>query len=87
MKSIIEFIKKFFNNSTDDTTAPEGYCPNCWGRQEYGGQFREAINNEKIDLNNIDQKRGWIDAYAKKNFQGIKLRENDGSTYCPTCAK
>ena len=65
--------------------APEGYCPNCWGRQEYGGKFLKALHAEKIDLNNANDKKGWIQAYALKHFEGIKLRETDDLLECPSC--
>ena len=40
--SIAENIKKFFKaKSKHETTgaAPEGICPNCWGRQEWEGNY------------------------------------------------
>ncbi len=80
-------IKSFLQKKSDRNTenAPEGFCPNCWGRQEYGGQFFEAIHQEKIDLNNIDQKKGWIEAYAARYLEGIRLTKEDGSQKCPSC--
>lgn len=79
----MEFVNKIINylNNDNSSSAPEGVCPNCWGRQEYEGDFKNAIRSEKIDLNNIDQHKGWIQAYAAKHFDGIKLQ--DGS--CPVC--
>jgi hypothetical protein len=64
---------------------PEGMCPNCWGREEYGGHFYEAIKNHKIDLNNVEEKKGWIQAYAVKHFDGIKLDEKGGQYECVKC--
>jgi hypothetical protein len=64
---------------------PESYCPNCWGRQEYEGAFLDAVRQEKIDLNNIDQKKGWIDAYAVRHFEGIKLRPVEDGVVCGAC--
>jgi len=64
---------------------PQGYCPNCWGRQEYEGKFLEAMQKENIDLNNIDLKKGWIQAYATRNFEGITIRTTDDIEQCPTC--
>jgi len=80
-EAIIRFLKK---GKRKDLT-PEGVCPNCWGRQEYSGQFYEAINNESIDLNNIDEKRGWIQAIVAKNITGIALQEENSEMVCQRC--
>ena len=76
-------IKKYLQSN--QTTNPEAVCPNCWGRQEYQGQFKEAIKKEEITLNNIDQKKGWIEAYAAKNLHGIKLQKKGNKIVCPSC--
>jgi hypothetical protein len=78
---MLEYLKKYLSGDSEKVTVPEGYCPNCWGNQEYGGKFIAAVHNEKIDLNNIEQKRGWIEAYATKNLHGIQLKK----TTCPVC--
>lgn len=74
--SILDSIKTFLNKKESNQTveAPEGFCPNCWGRQEYGGQFYEAMKNEGISISNIDQKQGWIQDYVNKNLNGIVLK-------------
>jgi len=79
--NLIERIKAAFTNKETIINTPDDYCPNCWGRQEYGGNFYQAVRNEIIDLNNIDQKMGWVESYAKKQFQGIQLKNNE----CPAC--
>lgn len=38
---IFQSIKTWFTSGKVET--PEGYCPNCWGFQEYSGNFYEAI--------------------------------------------
>ena len=32
--------------------APEGFCPNCWGTQEYDNTIRELHRDKQIDVNN-----------------------------------
>ncbi len=76
-------LKKYLRSQ--QSTAPTSICPNCWGRQEYQGAFREAIAKEEITLNNIDQKKGWVDAYAAKYLHGIKLEKKGNKITCPTC--
>jgi hypothetical protein len=62
-----------------------GYCPNCWGSQEYGGQVYEAIVNQKADINTITQKQGWVQAYASEFLQGIRLQKDEAGYVCPKC--
>ncbi len=83
---LLDAIKKFLGNK--DATkieAPEGHCPNCWGRQEYNGQLMDAIVQENIDLNNLNEKVGWIQAYATQHFEGIKLKPKDDVLECAAC--
>ncbi len=84
--TIFQKIKQFLLGENNTTEAPESYCPNCWGRQEYEGEFLEAVHREQIDLNNLDQKKGWIDAYATRYFEGIKLRTAPEGVVCGACA-
>lgn len=81
--AFIDWVKK-----DDPKLTPIGLCPNCWGRQSYGGQFYEALKKERIDLNNIEQKKGWILAYAAENFVGIDLlEEGNGALVCNHCTE
>ena len=81
--NLIEFVKNHLNGTSTET--PEGFCPNCWGTQEYEGKFVKAIHQEQIDLNNVDNKQGWVQAYATKHFEGIKLKETEDYYECPSC--
>lgn len=83
--TIIQKIKDFLFQKTNTIETPEKYCPNCWGRQEYHGGFLKVIKNEIIDLNNIDQKKGWIDAYFVRHFEGIKLKKVESKLVCGVC--
>jgi len=78
--SILIFLKK-----GEETKAPEDVCPNCWGRQEYSGQFFEAMKNEGVDANNASEKRGWIQDYADKHLAGIKLELDGNDLVCQKC--
>lgn len=83
--TIFQRIKDFLEGNKSSIDTPEAFCPNCWGHQEYEGRIKEAVRTEQIDLNNIDQKKGWIDAYATKYFEGIRLRKVKGEFLCPVC--
>ena len=84
--SLIASIKNFLSKKTATIEAPADFCPNCWGRQEYGGKILEAIRHENIDLNNLDSKTGWVQAYAVRNFEGIKLHKKGEVLECQACS-
>ena len=77
----MSILNKIFGSS-DPITPADGFCPNCWGRQEYQDQIIEAAEKQNVDLKNIDQKKGWIQAYAEKNLTGLKLESGS----CPVCS-
>jgi hypothetical protein len=66
---------------------PDEYCPNCWGEQEYDGKVREVLAREHIDLNNVEENLGWIEAYVIEHFEGIKIKEENGRKVCPSCQR
>lgn len=77
-------LKKFFNekdNNETTNTAPDGVCPNCWGRQEWEGEFYKRIKaknkspESKVYNNFINEVVSKLDK--------ITLKED---TYeCTTC--
>lgn len=72
----------------DDQAAnygPDGYCPNCWGRSEYGGKFYEAVKNNNVTINDSNPDVGWIQDYAATHLSGIKLQPQGDDLVCPTC--
>ena len=83
--NVLDAITRYLERRKEDKAELEGFCPNCWGKQEYEGKFHDALQKENIDLNNIGQKKGWIQAYATKNFEGIRLKVTDDIEQCPTC--
>jgi len=82
IKSLLNFIK---GSPKDLPEAPEGYCPNCWGRQEYGGKFLEVVKNNNIDINSENANLGWVQEYADKHLSSIALVEEDGKMVCKKC--
>lgn len=84
--SIVDNIIQFLKSSANPTNeVPKGMCPNCWGRQEYGGQFFVAIKNYGLDVNHPDNERGWIQDYADKHLKEITLVEHNGYNQCAKC--
>ena len=81
--SIIHFLKS--GQEKKKSIAPQGICPNCWGREEYGGHFYERLKNHGVDINSSDPDIGWINDYAEKHLRGIKLHEEEGALVCSKC--
>ena len=81
--SLLDYLKA--NKRPDKEEAPDGLCPNCWGRQEYGGNFYEAVKNHGLDVNTKYPEVGWIKDYAETHLKGIKLEQKDDSIGCPSC--
>ena len=78
-----EVLKK--GSSSSSPSSPKGYCPNCWGRSEYGGKFFEAAKNRNVDINSADDQLGWIQEYANKHLSGIELKSLDDELVCSKC--
>lgn len=83
IKNLLKFIS--VRNASVKEDPPEGYCPNCWGRQEYGGDFYEAIKNQQVDINTKNPKVGWIQEYADKYLSDIALIEEKDEVICQKC--
>ena len=79
-QSIISFFKSQGSEST-----PQGLCPNCWGRQEYGDKFYQAALNSNVDFNKPDPKLGWIQSYVDQHIEKIQLKKHDDELVCQNC--
>jgi hypothetical protein len=82
---IIESIKNYFGKKLkgEETTAlPEGVCPNCWGRQEWEGEFFELVKDKHL-LPHDDIYTSFIDKVVDKH---VKSTHKHGDKYvCLSC--
>jgi len=83
LNALLSHLKKKDTHEHEDV--PAGMCPNCWGREEYGGKFFEAVKNNVVDINHADPHVGWIQDYANKHLKGIALVHREGNHECDTC--
>ncbi|MBT8303490.1 MAG: hypothetical protein KJP09_03390 [Bacteroidia bacterium] len=83
IEKLIAFFKKTKAETTDQ--APEGYCPNCWGSQEYDNQIREMYVDKQIDVNNHEANYAFIQDFVVTHLDGIHLKKGNNSLECPTC--
>ncbi len=66
---------------------PEGVCPNCWGRQEYGGKAIDLMEDKQIDVNNSASRHAFIQDFVVNHVSGIQLKKHGQGYLCPTCQK
>jgi hypothetical protein len=82
-ESLLNFLKK--KPSPGDGNTPDGLCPNCWGQQQYGGKFFEAVKNYDVDINAKNPHTGWVKEYADKYLTKIELKIQDNQLVCQNC--
>lgn len=83
VKNILAFLNK--NPCDNNKKTPQGFCPNCWGRQEYGGYFYEAIKTK--NFKDLEHKKGWITSYVEQNLKSIQLQPKEKKLVCNVCFK
>ena len=82
--NLAESLKKYFKDKSNDKNigpSPEGVCPNCWGRQEWEGNYYELMKAKNItpESNTYDS---FINEVVRK-LDKITLKED--SYECTTC--
>lgn len=82
--NLISNLKNYFkarSSGQDTPKAPEGVCPNCWGKQEWDGEFYK-----KIKANNITPEHNTYDNFIHKVAEKLdKITLKEDSYYCETC--
>lgn len=78
---VIDTLKQLAGNfsiSKNRQEVPDQFCPNCWGRTEYAGNFYDSVNKESKSL-------GWIQSYYETNLKKIELIKVDDKLICGEC--
>ena len=85
--TMIETIISFFKKPKEETKGktPSGFCPNCWGSQEYDNKIREMYKDRQIGVNNHEANYAFIQNFVITYFDGIHLKKGNNSFECPTC--
>jgi hypothetical protein len=82
--NILENIKAYFNAKSDGNVSlktPEGVCPNCWGKQEWDGEYYKFMKGQ--NANPSDETYTSFVQNIARNLDKITIKE---STYtCETC--
>jgi hypothetical protein len=82
-KRLVEYFKKPVKETK--YTPPQGYCPNCWGKQEYDHQIRKLYMDKQIDVNNHGANYSFIQNFVITYLDGIHLKKGNNGFECPTC--
>lgn len=83
--SLIENIKSYFTkkmNNEETELSPKGVCPNCWGKQEWEGEFYDFVKGSKNEKRD-ETYNNFINKIVESNIEGITIQKD---TYtCKTC--
>lgn len=83
--NLIESIKTYFKNKTENKetqNAPEGVCPNCWGKQEWEGEYYKFVKGE-----NGNPDKEVYNSFVKNVARKLeKITINKDSYACETCS-
>ncbi|MEX0290925.1 MAG: hypothetical protein AB3N14_17610 [Flavobacteriaceae bacterium] len=81
---IIDNIKNYFKAKLEGkatSEAPEGVCPNCWGKQEWDGKFYE-----KIKANNITPETNTYTSFIHEVVEKLdKITLKEDTYVCTSC--
>jgi hypothetical protein len=82
--NMLEIIRNYFTAKLEGNgieKAPKGVCPNCWGKQEWDGEFYKKIKAKNITTES-NTYTSFIHEVVEK-LDRIKLKED---TYiCESC--
>ncbi|WP_136466427.1 hypothetical protein [Flagellimonas onchidii] len=81
--SILDYFSK--KDKGEALKTPDGVCPNCWGTQDYDGQFREIFKDKQVDVNNHEENYAFIQDFIVNHVDGIRLKIDGSGFKCPTC--
>jgi len=82
--ALFENVKAYFDRKKkveDTAKAPEGVCPNCWGKQEWDGEYYKFIKGEGGDPSR-DTYTSFIQDVTRK-LDKITIKKDTYS--CETC--
>ena len=85
MLRLLEYFRK--PKETTENESPDGYCPNCWGEQEYAKNIRQLYKDKQVDINNHESNYAFIQEFVVSHIEGIHLKRDDNGFQCPSCKR
>jgi len=59
-------------------------CPNCWGKQEYGNEYREIVKERGKDAHN---QKAFVEKFIETHLTGIRLKREQDKLICQFCER
>jgi len=85
MNAIAQNIKNYFSKKLKGektAAAPEGMCPNCWGHNEWDGEFYKIIK-DKHTIPGGEVYESFISKIVDKHVETTHIHED--KYICTTC--
>ncbi|MEO1625835.1 MAG: hypothetical protein AAFV25_11815 [Bacteroidota bacterium] len=62
-------------------------CPNCWGKQSYGDEFVELVNDRQKDIINKNPatQKAFVEKFIEERLTGIRLKKDGDRLVCRKC--
>ncbi len=83
--SVIDNVKNYFTakfEGKETEKAPNGVCPNCWGKQEWDGEFYK-----KIKAKNITPQSNTYTSFIHEVVEKLdKITLKEDTYTCETCS-
>lgn len=85
--TVIDILIDFFSKPKEEVgdSVPKGYCPNCWGKQDYDKVVRDLYKDKQVEVNNHSANYAFIQDFMVTRLDGIHLKKGNNSFECPTC--
>ncbi|MCB0460651.1 MAG: hypothetical protein R2821_05275 [Flavobacteriaceae bacterium] len=81
---LVENLKAYFKKKENNETtgkAPEGVCPNCWGHQNWEGEYYSFMKGQKGNPSEETYNNFIADVARKLD----KITINPNTYTCETC--
>lgn len=81
------FGKKNKSRFSNEELIEAGACPNCWGRQEYEGAYKDYVQDQTKANINQDKahSKAFVQQFVETHITGIQLKKDGDYQVCPTC--
>ncbi len=81
------FGKKQSEIFSEEELKSAGACPNCWGHQDYDGEYLQFVEDQTKSNINHDKsnQKAFIAQFVEERVSGIKLRKVENKLSCPVC--
>lgn len=80
--NLFDKVKSYFKKKVDNNVkAPEGVCPNCWGKQDWDGEYYKFVKGE-----NGNPSEATYNSFIKDVTRQLGKITIDKNNYvCETC--